>query len=262
MAFFSLNGDKKKDGGLDAFGQGIGLKYNGFGEVPFSIAHSFLFDGIDEYFSIPTLDLSTILSGTNNPWSITFLILPLSVTSTNYIFDNGKVRIRQQSNGRLWIRFVDAGVNKTSEAIGIFMTNGVWKYITVSYDPSQSAGSMLTVYHNGVTATMASDSATNNIDVPVVPNRVGINISSVSPLNGNVAMISFRDEPTTSGEDTIAYNGGTPLNPDDLYGSNSVRNWIADNSTDTAQFTWTDTKGSDATSVNMEDADKTTTTPY
>jgi hypothetical protein len=240
-------------------GQGITPFKSQSGAVSgFSIENSFLLDGAGEYFTIPNASLSGTLSGSNKQWSIDTLVKRGAIGSIDAIFcgwntSQLSLRIRFLASSTIQISTIDT-ITKTAVTTETYTDTSGWYYITISYDYSQSLGSRMKVFVNGVAATMASDATTTNIDTTTTAYEIGSQNTGSNSFQGNQSLFDVRDEPTTLAQHITRYNGGKPT-------IGGIYQFNPDNSGSTAQFTVVN-QGITATSVNLEDADKTTTTPY
>ena len=232
----------------------------------FSIEHSFLLDGVNEYFSVPNADLVNILSGNTCKFSISFLFYCTDLTSIRTLFSNWttapqSILIYTNSSGTIYFAQRYTSVSKTLVSnTGVILVNS-WNLVTITFDYSLTGLIRGKIFCNGSDVTISS-SLDVGFDVPTaVYNLESYNNSNY--FKGYRCFDSVENIPMTLAQHQALYNGGKPLNPQTYFGVNNKLFFNADNSGSTAQFTVTDSlNGISSTSVNLEDADKTTTTPY
>jgi len=231
------------------------------GSSAFSIAKSFYFDGVNEYFTIPQADLSSYLSGSGKSFTINLLVKPF-LGSVDYLFANNdfSFALRVDASNRLQLIGRDGAFNYALSTDTL--TNGVWQLLTLTYNSSLTLGNRAEMYVNGTILTKSIDTLGVNIDSPTLDYQIGAK-NSTEVFYGYINSFSVLDIPLSQSQITQLYNNGKPKNPQDLFGADCKYFFNPDNSGDTAQFSVVDSVNSiTATSVNMEDADKTTETPY
>jgi len=230
----------------------------------FSIDHSFLLDGSNEYFDIPNADLSSILQG-NVQKSITFVFY---YTGGAYptLWSNGNTNrglyfLINDSTGAIafqWNNLSDSGKYVLTDPAVI--NKNEWNVLTFNVDTTNGSSIML----NGSDLSIDTDQSIGN-DVISNTHKFSIGKGGVAGLSyfmGYMQQVSINKILTLSEHQTL-YNSGKPLNPQTLYGVDNHYYFNTDNSGSTAQFVVSDSVNSiDATSVNLEDADKTTFTNY
>ena len=237
------------------------LNCNRGGSAAFSIAKSFYLDGVDECFTIPQADLSTYLSGSGKSFTINILVKPF-LGSVDYLFANNdfSFAIRVDASNKLQLICRDGGFN--SSLSSDTLTDGVWQLLTLTYNSSLTLGNRAQMYIDSTILTKSNDILGSNIDSPTLDYQIGAK-NSVAGLYGYINSFSVLDIALSQSQITELYNNGKPKDAQALFGSNCIFFFNADNSGDTAQFSVVDSVNSiTATSINMEDADKTTETPY
>lgn len=234
----------------------------------FSIDNSFMFDGVDERFDFP--DIITDLTGkTVGTMGIT--INPTDITSTAYLggVSNGSltdwVLIRKVA-GKVTAYVLSGGANAwivtTDNTV---LTAGVWSTIDVVQN-----GVSPVLYIDGVAVAQTFTISANK---PAWFSGMSLNYAILGAARTNGTYTAFFDGHVSSyyildialnqTQITDGYNSGKPLDYQDAHGANCLYFFNPDNSGSTAQFSVLDSVNSiTATSVNMEDADKTTLTPY
>ena len=228
----------------------------------FSITNSFSFDGVDEYMTIPNADLSSYLQGAGKKFTFNFSIYPFAIGDTDYLFANNdfSFAIRVDTNGKVQIIGRDGAFNYALSTD--FLNGNIWQFVTISYDSSLTLGNRAEIYINGILSGKSVDTMESTIDTSVVDYQIGAK-DGVSSFNGSINQISVLDKVLNQTEVLDWYNNGKPKNPQTLFGTDCKFFFNPDNSGASAPFTVTDSINNiNATSVNMEDADKTTVTPY
>ncbi len=229
----------------------------------FSNSYSFLLDGVNEYLDIPNADLSGILQG-NVQKSITFVFYN---TGGSYpvLWSNGSTNrglyFYMTATGAISFGYTDAGstARQTYTDVGKVSVN-TWNVATFNVDTTNGSEIMV----NGVNIPLLVDgSAGNNVIANSDDFSIGKGgVAGLDYYMGYINQISVNKILTLS-EHTDLYNSLKPKNPQSLFGVDNHLFFNPDNSGSTAQFSVLDSTNSiTATSVNMEDADKTTTTPY
>ena len=115
---------------------------------------------------------------------------------------------------------------------------------------------------NGVAQTYSVNTISNTIQASNDTWKIGVQGTS-NYYNGYIQSLSVVNTVLSLDDHINYYNNGKPKNPQMLFGANCKYFFNPDNSNDTAQFAVTDRINSiTATSINMENADLTTVTPY
>jgi hypothetical protein len=268
MNFFGFtkknNCCKKK---ISKFGEGIGLTWNAAKEL-FKILHSFDFAGIGVKRMNITPAINPSVLGGASSYSIN-VMFNISEESTGPIFVSNNIGSGQPTGlilaaqfgvlRRLQYSAYDSGSTLTNLAIS---TNGVvplnqWNFATFVYDKTQNEGNRGKFFVNGVDVGTDSDDLTNVEDTKT-------NLYEVARgLDGLFNSASVINRVITLAEHQDYYNNGEPKDPQALFGSDCKLFLNPDNSGNTAPFTITDSiNGFSATSINMQDIDKTTNNPY
>jgi hypothetical protein len=238
------------------------------GSAAFSISKSFYLDGVDEYFTIPNADLSGVLQGVvQASFNFTFKFSDDNNFTLwgNGLVDRGIFIGYAQSANFLQIYYYNqiSQIRYLRFPSSAFVVND-WNNATFTIDTTTVSNIKLFV--DGVEISpIASQGLTNNEEVLTTSDdfTIGLSIAAYGNFGGYISQISVIDRVISLSEHQNWYNNGTPKNPQQLFGSNCKFFFNPDNSGDTAQFSVVDSVNSiTATSVNMEDADKTTETPY
>lgn len=234
----------------------------------FKILRSFLLDGVNEYFTIPNAAFSSILFGTNKKFSITTLVKRVSIGTNQGIFGlkigGEEFFIRFDTANTISFKADSGGVLKQARTTLALDSTIIWYFITISYDGTQSLGSRVNFFSNGVSLAKATDNLDSTIDnIATNPFNLGQQRGGINELNAYQNMFFITDTAMSLADHITMLNSGEPLNPQTFFGSNCKFFFNPDNSGSTAQFSVLDSVNSiTATSFNLEDADKTTTTPY
>jgi hypothetical protein len=248
---------------------GIGSGFNSgkFGSSivggAFSIDHSFLLDGVNEYFTIPKAQLDSVITGSNKIFTHSFTFYKTDDLQLNTLFGSDNALFyRIDTANKLTINFHNGTVSKTVTWSDVFAT-ATWYTIDVVYDYSLTLGNRTEMYINGVLATKLTDNADTIIGSPTTYFYIGRYSSTSFMFTGSINQIGLTDTALNQTQITEKYNSGKPLNPQTLYEANNKWFFNPDNGGTTAQFPVVDSINSvTATSVNLEDSDLTTTTPY
>jgi len=233
----------------------------------FSISHSFILDGVDEQFTTPNAGLSSDLSGLNKKFTISTIVKfnQIGINQTFFAgFDAGQesLQLRFDSLNRISVFLKDGDITKSAVTSSCFPNMSNVHLIEFSYDSSQSLGSRITIYFDGIEQPILSDTSTNNIDSTSTIYGIGA-VANQLFLKANQSLFYVRNTCTTPAEALTGYNFGKPLSGKAQFGlSEIVTEFNPDESGNTAQFSVVDPDGLTFTSINMEDIDKTTTTPY
>jgi len=243
-----------------SLGLGLGInKFSGFlGNVikNFTIDKSFLLDGVDENFTVNSGLDTTIMSGSNS-WSISVM---MKYTGFINLFGDGDSATASDPTTKSFAILINGGgvqvYYNTFSGIcatsgGVISTSG-WSFITFNYDKSLSSNRGQ-IFVNG-----------SQINVPTntLP-ATELDSTGVYKFFSQFNSAALFDRVLTLAEHQDYYNNGEPKDPQALFGSSCKLFLNPDNSGNTAPFTITDSvNGLSATSVNMEDSDKTTDSPY
>ena len=235
----------------------------------FESVNSFSFDGIDAYINCNTgeignVDVSTsywiktTASGTYVPmWSVGLHAVGSANSSFGRYYFNG--------SGNL---FVAASSNYGTTIIN----DGNWHHIVETYTASSKTKY---IYVDGNTTAEATSSLPGWWNAPTYRFQ-GLVLGTYTPTHttymfeGNLDEVALWTSVLSSAAITEIYNSGVPNDLDSLSNASSPTHWYRmgeeatfSNPGGTGNWTLTDqgTGGADATSVNMEEADKTTDVP-
>ncbi len=229
------------------------------------VAYSMAFDGVDE-----SIDFGNILNfPTNQPRAISFW---------------GKVRQSGvQSIAGTWSQSAHTGwgallVNGTlrfligggSKSDRIYVSGGnvkqdIWGHYVLTYDGSEDS-SGVQIYIDGISQSI--NVLNDNIlsTSPVSGNNfiVGESSDNVYQINADFMGISVYDTHLNSSNVDSLYNSGVPVDPRDVSLSPSFFVPLVGSNDSFNGTDWTivdEINGNNGTSVNMEEADKTSVTP-
>lgn len=236
--------------------------------LDFIIGKSFLFDGVNESFTIPNSDLNSLITGTAVSYSLSFhikrdVIGGIEKILANYtsVTDNA-INLDFHSGNTLRLRNASGLGTGTLQTSDTFTSTSDWLFFTIVVDGNTPANSA--IYCNGInksigTNTLLADvnSSTGDFFIGSTPLNNNVN------FQGNLSSLSLIDRAITESEHIEYYNSGLPLSPVTKFGSDCKWFFNPDSSGDVAQFSVTDSvNGITATSINMEDSDKSNLTPY
>jgi len=235
----------------------------------FSIANSFLLDGVDEKFNLGTQANWTNYVAGQKQFSVFFMIKRVNTGGALVTSLAGQYG----SSGSRAFRFtifndmINMGVFDSTNSGGfmngstVLNSTSLWYGITYTYDYSQALGSRGKIYLNSVEETLASETLKSDIKIQTL----GVELGKSETNYGNIYISSggLVNRVATQTEITNWYNNGKPKNLIDVFGTDCKDSINPDTSGNTAQFTMNDgTNPATWTSVNLEDIDKTTITPY
>ena len=230
--------------------------------VDFTIDHSFLFDGVNETMTIPNAQIdNTIFGGaTGRTYSINTLFKSNSSSGWQMLFGlfsgtNRTFVLRRRPTGEIELILATKKLISTETFL-----DTDWHMLTVVVDSDNSISNSY-IMMDGVKLTNGTNTVTGVSTL--YTNDYIIGTFGGAYANINLSFLSVTDRLQTEFESLDLYNSGQPKDPQLLFGSNCVALINADNSGSTAQFAITDSVNSvSASTVNMEDTDKTITTPY
>lgn len=230
------------------------------GVTPFTNTYSMSFDGVDEYFDV------------GNPASLQ-ITGALTISAWVKTADNGDAIIvsKDDQTNRCFsfsANLPGGGSNYTSlylfnggAATGVvsntLLTAGTWNHVMGVFNPS----TYMRIYVNGVLNKENTTSIPASIDNDPANFLIGKGLTAGYHFYGNIDEIAIWNSDQSANITTI-YNSGTPA---DLSSLSPVSWWRMGDSGTWNGSTWTLTDngsgGNDATSVNMEEADRVTDVP-
>ena len=236
----------------------------------FSIKNSFLLDGVDEFFTLGTQANWTDYTAGSKKFSTFFVIKRGNTGGALVTSLAGQYGAAGSRSFRFTIfnDMLNMGVFDSANSGGFMngttalTSTAVWYGIAYTYDPTQSLGSRGKIYLNAVEETLAGD--TLKADAKILAEPVFIGKTNVSTFgNYNLSSGGLVNRIATQSEITNWYNGGKPKSLIDVFGVDCKDFINPDTSGSTAQFTMNDgVNPATWVSTNLEDADKTTDTPY
>lgn len=235
-----------------------------YGPREFRITKSFLFDGVDERFTIPQAALQNTITDSGGTFSISAMLKRNSAPVTNkcWFSKNGSSIYCRFANNKIEFRIYYLAVATLLRTVNTFDDTNQWYFITCTMDQNLSTGACAEIYVNGVAQTYDQNTISNITAASNDTWKIGIQGSS-NQFDGYIQSLSVENKVLTLADHQSYYNNGKPKNPLILFGTTNKYFFNADASSNTAQFTVTDSVNLiTATSVNMEDADKTNETPY
>jgi hypothetical protein len=241
------------------------------GSAVFSIAKSFYLDGVNEYFNAD--DVLPLLSTTTKG---TWLFSLKNITTANFqdiiVFADSASPLNAvycyiSNIGKITFRSFVAGAEKfrVETTSTTLLNDGLFHTLAFIQD-----GVNPRILVDGVLIAQTTPAAVDKTvwfnDFSTLDNvRIGAakfnGIAEQFFYNGYINQIGFFNDDLSNEEVLNWHNENKPKNVTSI--RNCVENFNPDNSGDTSQFTVIgDVNASNFTSVNMEDADKTTETPY
>ena len=226
------------------------------------VAYSMAFDGVDE-----SIDFGNILDfSTNEPRTISFW--------SNFDTIGGVISIlgtwRQDSHtGWGILTFNDMRIMiSTSRSnrlyvIGNGLNQNIWQHWVITYDGSESVNGV-NFYLNGVLKSkiaqqydLTTSSASGN------DFKIATSSDNIYNFRGNLMSISVYNSELSSSDATTLYNNGVPVDPRDVSLSPTFFAPLGGPNDSWNGSNWTfvdEINGNNGTSVNMEEADKTSET--
>ena len=206
--------------------------------------NSFSFDGVDEYF--------TIANNINLQISDTFSIsqwIKFTGTSQQYVTNFGNDYGTYVSNGKFAIVFRNTANTQKGLISTININDGQWHHVLAIKTTTN-----LYLYVDGVLESNAQG------DIGRISTRssaIGAIFNGSTFFNGNIDEVALWNSDQSSNVATI-FNNGTP---NDISSLSPISWWRMGEQATWSGSAWTLTDqgsgGNDATSVNMEEADKT-----
>lgn len=233
------------------------------------VAYSMAFDGVDEYINFGNI-LNTEY---NEPvsWSFWFRrgataggdIIQKATSSNDYRGFN----IGMSGSKPRWRLISSASTTNFIRKIGNTAINqGVWNFWVCTYDGSGNLNG-LKIYINGVEETYStSQGVLNN----TIINNENLEFSrsttfgALTPINGDLMYVAQYTSEILASDVTSLYNSGVPVDPRDVGLSPSFFAPLGGPNDTFNGADWTiidEINGNNGTSVNMEEADKTSETP-
>lgn len=231
----------------------------------FNIANSFYLDGVNEYFTIPNASLINTIAGTNKQFTLNFVFKRQNIGVLQHLIANYtsgtdfSIYVAISTVNKLQFTIYDGVLARNLITNETITNQQIWYHVTIKYDGVTPSNSKIII--NGVDSTYSSNTLTSTIFNSSTIFKIGNALTYY--MNVYFQSMYLVDRIVTDEENTNHYNNGKPKNPQSLFGTNCKFFFNSDNSGDTAQFSVVDSVNSiTATSVNMEDADKTPLTPY
>ena len=234
------------------------------GGVPFTNTYSMSFDGIDEWFNVADNDNLSFGNGTTDS--------PFSISAWVKMNDATRFRIVGKYDSNLEYLFSTGGTDKivfncydnsTSARIGrqystaLTSFEGQWIHLVATYNGSSSS-SGLKIYLNGsrVDDTDSNSGTYTAMENTTAPLEIGKNLTTYA--NGLIDETAIFNSELSASDVSTIFNNGVPQ---DISSLSPVSHWRMGENATWNGSTWTLTDqgsgGNNATSVNMEEADKT-----
>lgn len=216
----------------------------------------------NEYLTIPSANLSGVIDGASAKFSILFSFKVNESIGYQNIFSSDNLLIRLNTLGVIELVTLTSAVPKVASS-STLISNDSWHTGVITFDYSQATGSRTEIYIDSILDT-GSDPLLASIDS--ITTTIGIAADHLGALpiqDGNVQIVSVINRVINQTEITEWHDGGQPLSPQIFFGDDCKYFFNPDNSGSTAEFSVIDSVNSiTATSVNFEDSDKVTDTPY
>lgn len=239
------------------------------GVTPFTNTYSMSFDGVDEYMNVTDVDNLSFGNGTTDS--------PFSISAWVKMNDATRFRIVGKYDSNLEYLFSTGGTDKivfncydnsTSARIGrqystaLTSFEGQWIHLVATYNGSSSS-SGLKIYLNGsrVDDTDSNSGTYTAMENTTAPLEIGKNLTTYA--NGLIDETAIFNSELSASDVIAIYNSGVPTS---LSSYPSLVSWWRMGDGDTwngSIWTLTDngSGGNDATSVNMEEADRLPISP-
>lgn len=247
------------------------------GTAAFASVNSFLFDGVDEYFE--TSPLSFLDGETNASWSV--WIKPTDNASTRVIMHSQRDgATAKNSQFFFWmLKGNRIDFNILIESFYIrgdisYINYGQWNHVCVTFDGTGSTPYTGNMYINGVDRTTATNlyrtlpTARTDVNFRIGEIQEAGGFAHYNPFIGGMDEVAIFKSTLSQAAVTEIYNSGVPNDLNNLSNASSPDFWLrmgenANYSSGTGNWTLVN-QGSEslnATSVNMEEADKSTDVP-
>lgn len=222
------------------------------------VAYSMEFDGVDEYVNFGDLNLFNQY----NPFTISLWIKASSsrqglISKTTSIY-NGFVLLKNFNTIRFHFGTKEFEGIQVSSSWTI--TADEWTHVVATFDGNDANG--VTLYKSAV----SGQGINRNDSIGDVSNSDDLVFGTtdvLGSLNGNLMYVSIFDSELSASDVTSLYNSGVPVDPRDVGLSPSFFTPLG-GPNDSFSTNWTivdEINGNNGTSVNMEEADKTSETP-
>ena len=229
--------------------------------------YSMSFDGVDEYFNVG--NVSNLNFERTDAFSISVWFKKPSSGSAEFIIGKNENDTPRSgyfaftSGNLVHFRLTTSGGNNIQIRHDSTHNLNVWEHYVFTYDGS-SASSGLNMYQNGTLLTNVTRGGSNltqtiQTSIPfTIASRQGLGLF----LNGKIDEASVFNTELSQSDVTTIFNNGTPndissLSPISWWRMGEEASWNG------SQWTLTDqgSGGNNATSVNMEEGDRTTDKP-
>ena len=222
------------------------------------VAYSMNFDGVDEYIDFGNVNDLTGFE----PFSISFWTTAYNGAGNGQIINKhdgskGYYLYMNSSNNPHFI--MQDGTN----TIFVFssLANGVGHHV-LTYDGS-GLWTGIKYYINGVSNTVTLVASNSSISSSISNTSNFYFGSPTTPINGDFMYLSMYNTELSASDVTSLYNSGVPVDPRDVSLNPSFFALLG-GPNDTFSTNWAivdEINGNNGTSVNMEEADKTSETP-
>jgi len=225
----------------------------------FTIAKSFLLDGVDEYFDVELPQIG----GAGKRFTNSFMIKRNSLGVRHGLLTSldvtGQVYYRFDAANNLVLNMNNGTIARVVTFSNVFNSTSDWYFINVVYDSTLSSGNRTEMYINGVLANKTADASDTMLRATT---NYTLGKTVIDEFDGLINHFSVIDKPLTATEIATYYNSGLPLSPTSEFSSDCSYFFNPENGVFDGSNWEVENQGITATSVNMEDADKTTDNPY
>ncbi len=172
---------------------------------PFSSTRSFSFDGVNDYFDVPSFTTS------GNDLTISFWFKDGGASGSQYIFaGNATNQIYHTSNTLFYARINGSTKYIQTDNAGVpAVLDGNWHHMAIT-----KSGSTVSWYIDGNSYASLGSGTTGGFTL----SRIGAYTTGVGPLNASLDEVAIWESALTSGNIATIYGSGTPsdlstLNP-------------------------------------------------
>ena len=233
--------------------------------TPFTNTYSMSFDGVDEYFNVGYIaELNNASAFTFSGWYKQTTLDQERFLMGYFVDVSNWFGLYTWSNGNMYIHFKDVGLNKYGAFdYSTLVTANTWFNIVIVFNGSGSTNAdRLKCFIDGTQVTLSFVGTQPTTTISGTNNLTLCKMDSYSQtFLGNADELAVWNSDQSSNVSTI-YNSGTP---NDLTSLSPLSWWRMGDGDTWGGSSWTLTDngsgGNDATSVNMEEADRLPISP-
>ena len=248
-----------------------GFRSSGGGVTPFVNEYSMSFDGVDEYYQIADNDNLSFGNGTTDSAFSFSAWVKMNDATRFRIFNKGsnfstdyEYLLATGADDKLDLNLYDKStVGRIARRFDTALTSyeGTWIHIVATYDGSSSS-SGIKLYLNGSRVDDIDNNSGTYVAMENTTNKLFIGRTLTTYSNGSMDEVSIFNTELSASDVATIFNNGTPndissLSPISWWRMGEEASWNG------SQWTLTDqgSGGNNATSVNMEEADRVTDVP-